>query len=112
MRAVTPGGDAAPVLRFSIAARAPRAPAPVAQRGGRPPALLLLLRLLGLVLANALVVARAILGGLARAGGAPSLAVLQATLNERSPKLRDENLAACEAGWQAVDAQLREEAPR
>ena len=58
------------------------------------------------------IVNSALLGGLACAVGAPSLAVLQATLNERSPKLRDENLAACEAGWQAVDAQLREEAAR
>jgi len=53
-----------------------------------------------------------LLGALARALQAPSLAVLEATLTERSPKLHDENIAACETGWQAVDALLREELPQ
>ncbi|MBS0593628.1 MAG: 2-oxoacid:acceptor oxidoreductase family protein [Proteobacteria bacterium] len=56
------------------------------------------------------IVNSALLGGLARAIGAPDLAVLEATLTERSPKLHDANIAACEAGWQAVDALLRQEA--
>jgi len=58
------------------------------------------------------IVNSALLGGFARAIGAPSLAVLQATLAERSPKLHDENRAACDDGWAAVDAQLRAEAER
>ena len=56
------------------------------------------------------IVNSALLGGLARAIGAPDLPVLEATLTERSPKLHDANIAACEAGWQAVDALLRQEA--
>jgi pyruvate ferredoxin oxidoreductase gamma subunit len=55
------------------------------------------------------IVNSALLGALARAIGAPSLPVLEATLTERSPKLHDENIAACEAGWLAADALLREE---
>ncbi len=58
------------------------------------------------------IVNSALLGALARAVGAPSLAVLEATLNERSPKLRTENLAACEAGWRVADAMLCEEPAR
>jgi Pyruvate/2-oxoacid:ferredoxin oxidoreductase gamma subunit len=52
------------------------------------------------------------LGALARAIGAPSLPVLEATLSEHSPKLHDENIAACEAGWQMADALLREQVVR
>jgi pyruvate ferredoxin oxidoreductase gamma subunit len=55
------------------------------------------------------IVNSALLGGLARAVGAPTLPVLGAALTERSPKLHEENIAACEAGWHAVEAQLQEE---
>jgi pyruvate ferredoxin oxidoreductase gamma subunit len=55
------------------------------------------------------IVNSALLGGLARAIGEPGLPVLEMTLTERSPKLHDENIAACEAGWHAADALLREE---
>jgi pyruvate ferredoxin oxidoreductase gamma subunit len=58
------------------------------------------------------IVNSALLGAFARAIGAPTLPVLEATLTERSPKLHDENIAACEDGWRCVDAQLREEAAR
>jgi pyruvate ferredoxin oxidoreductase gamma subunit len=58
------------------------------------------------------IVNSALLGGFARAIGAPPLAVLQTTLAERSPKLHDANRAACDEGWAAVDAQLRAEAAR
>ena len=58
------------------------------------------------------IVNSALLGAFARAIGAPALPVLEATLTERSPKLHDENIAACEDGWRCVDAQLREEAAR
>ena len=50
------------------------------------------------------------LGALARAIGTPPLASLERTLAERSPKLTDENLAACEEGYRTADALLREEA--
>lgn len=53
-----------------------------------------------------------LLGALARALEAPSLPMLEATLTERSPKLHDENIAACEEGWQVVDALLRAEVAR
>jgi pyruvate ferredoxin oxidoreductase gamma subunit len=56
------------------------------------------------------IVNSALLGALARALDAPTLAVLEATLTERSPKLHDENIAACEEGWHCADALLREEA--
>lgn len=56
------------------------------------------------------IVNSALLGSLARAVGAPSLAVLGATLTERSPKLHAQNLAACEDGWNQADAWLRPEA--
>jgi pyruvate ferredoxin oxidoreductase gamma subunit len=55
------------------------------------------------------IVNSALLGALARALQAPSLAVLEATLTERSPKLHDENIAACEEGWRVADALLREQ---
>jgi Pyruvate/2-oxoacid:ferredoxin oxidoreductase gamma subunit len=54
------------------------------------------------------IVNSALLGALARALQAPTLAVLEATLTEHSPKLHDENVAACEEGWQRADALLRE----
>ena len=54
------------------------------------------------------IVNSALLGALARALEAPTLAVLEATLTERSPKLHDENIAACEDGWHRADALLRE----
>lgn len=56
------------------------------------------------------IVNSALLGSLARAVGAPSLAVLGATVTERSPKLPAQNLAACEDGWQQADVCLRSEA--
>lgn len=56
------------------------------------------------------IVNSALLGALARALDAPTLAVLEATLTERSPKLHDENIAACEEGWRCADALLGEEA--
>jgi pyruvate ferredoxin oxidoreductase gamma subunit len=52
------------------------------------------------------IVNSALLGALARALEAPSLAVLEATLTERSPKLHDENIAACEEGWRVAGALL------
>jgi pyruvate ferredoxin oxidoreductase gamma subunit len=55
------------------------------------------------------IVNSALLGALARAIGAPTLPVLEATLTARSPKLHDENIAACEEGWRVADALLREE---
>jgi pyruvate ferredoxin oxidoreductase gamma subunit len=56
------------------------------------------------------IVNSALLGACARAIGAPSLATLERTLTERSPKLHAENIAACEAGYRAVDARLQREA--
>lgn len=56
------------------------------------------------------VVNSALLGGFARALGSPPLPVMEATLGENSPKLHDENIAACEEGWRAVDTQLQESA--
>lgn len=54
------------------------------------------------------IVNSALLGALARAIGVPPLAVLKRTLAERSPKLTDENLAACEDGYRTADALLAE----
>jgi pyruvate ferredoxin oxidoreductase gamma subunit len=56
------------------------------------------------------IVNSALLGGLARAVGDPPLPVLEHLLQHESPKLRDENVAACVAGYRAVDAQLLEAA--
>ena len=56
------------------------------------------------------IVNSALLGGLARAVGDPPLAVLQKLLLEQSPKLQNENVAACLEGYRAVDAQLMEAA--
>ncbi len=53
------------------------------------------------------VVNSALLGGFARALGALPLAAMEATLGENSPKLHDENIAACGEGWHAVDALLQ-----
>jgi len=52
------------------------------------------------------IVNSALLGALARAIGAPPLATLERTLTQRSPKLVDANLAACGAGYRAVDELL------
>ncbi len=51
-----------------------------------------------------------LLGGLARAIEAPPLGALAATLRADAPKLKEQNVAACEDGYRAVDAQLRREA--
>lgn len=48
------------------------------------------------------IVNSALLGAFARAVGDPPLAALQRTLRERSPRLVDENLAACAAGYDAA----------
>lgn len=56
------------------------------------------------------IVNSALLGGLARAVGDPPLAVLERLLLAESPKLRDENVAACTEGWRAVEMQLQEAA--
>ena len=55
------------------------------------------------------IVNSALLGAFARAIGAPDLPMLEATLRERAPKLKDANVAACEEGWRCADAQLRTE---
>ena len=51
-----------------------------------------------------------LLGALARAIAAPSLEVLARTLAAEAPKQKDENVAACEDGYRAVDAQLQRDA--
>jgi pyruvate ferredoxin oxidoreductase gamma subunit len=48
------------------------------------------------------IVNSALLGAFARAIGRPPLAALERTLRERSPRLVEENLAACAAGYAAV----------
>ena len=53
------------------------------------------------------IVNSALLGACARALSSPSLEVLERTLVEQAPKLHDENIAACEAGYRCVDAQLQ-----
>ena len=58
------------------------------------------------------IVNSALIGGLARAVGAPPLPTLLQTLQQTSPRQHEQNLAACRDGWQAVDALLREEACR
>jgi pyruvate ferredoxin oxidoreductase gamma subunit len=52
------------------------------------------------------IVNSALLGGLARAIGSPSLEILERTIAAQAPKLTDENIAACQDGWNAVDAEL------
>lgn len=49
------------------------------------------------------IVNSALLGGFARALGAPGLDVLARVVIEESPKLHDENLAACEDGYRCVE---------
>jgi pyruvate ferredoxin oxidoreductase gamma subunit len=56
------------------------------------------------------IVNSALLGGLACAVGDPPLPLLEKLLLVESPKLRDENVAACAEGWRAVEAQLQETA--
>jgi pyruvate ferredoxin oxidoreductase gamma subunit len=51
-----------------------------------------------------------LLGAFARAVGAPPLDVLGRTVVEQAPKQPQENLAACEAGYRWVDAQLQRSA--
>lgn len=58
------------------------------------------------------IVNSALLGALACAIGAPALDRLKATLGAHSPRLHDENIAACEAGWQQVERLLHEDARR
>ena len=52
------------------------------------------------------IVNSALLGALARAIGSPGLEALTRVLTDEVPKLRDENIAACEDGYRCVDAQL------
>lgn len=47
-----------------------------------------------------------LLGALARVIEAPSLDVLARTLRADAPKLKEENVAACEEGYRCADAQL------
>ncbi|MBL8286462.1 MAG: 2-oxoacid:acceptor oxidoreductase family protein [Rubrivivax sp.] len=56
------------------------------------------------------IVNSALLGAFARALGSLPLPVLETTLAERSPKLHEENLSACEEGWRVAEALLAEEA--
>ena len=53
------------------------------------------------------IVNSALLGAFARALGTPSLAQLARTLVAHSPKMHDQNIAACEDGYHRVDEQLR-----
>lgn len=53
------------------------------------------------------IVNSALLGALARAIEAPKLGVLTRTLIDGAPKLRDENIAACEDGYRCIDGQLQ-----
>ena len=50
------------------------------------------------------IVNSALLGAFACALGAPGLDVLSRTLVDEAPKLHDENLAACEAGFRTAEA--------
>ena len=52
------------------------------------------------------IVNSALLGALARALGAPTLAALTRVIADAAPKLHDENIAACEDGYHCVEAQL------
>ncbi|MCM2252954.1 MAG: 2-oxoacid:acceptor oxidoreductase family protein [Ramlibacter sp.] len=56
------------------------------------------------------IVNSALLGALARAVGDPPLPVLERMLLQQSPKLQEQNVAACVEGYRAVDAQLLEAA--
>ena len=53
------------------------------------------------------IVNSALLGALARAVGDPPVALLERVLQEQSPKLQAENVAACIEGYRAVDAPLQ-----
>jgi pyruvate ferredoxin oxidoreductase gamma subunit len=53
------------------------------------------------------IVNSALLGALARAVQAPTLDVLTRTLVAQAPKLHDENIAACSAGYQRAEALLQ-----
>lgn len=52
----------------------------------------------------------ALLGAFVCAIEAPKFEVLIRTLADEAPKLHDENIAACEAGYRCVEAQLQETA--
>jgi pyruvate ferredoxin oxidoreductase gamma subunit len=56
------------------------------------------------------IVNSALIGGLARAVGDPPLPVLEKLLLAQSPKLQDENVAACIEGYRTVEAQLSQAA--
>ncbi|MBN9463193.1 MAG: 2-oxoacid:acceptor oxidoreductase family protein [Burkholderiales bacterium] len=56
------------------------------------------------------VVNSVLLGAFARAVDAPSLEVLERTLMAEAPKLKKENVAACEEGYRRVDALLQRRA--
>jgi 2-oxoacid:acceptor oxidoreductase gamma subunit (pyruvate/2-ketoisovalerate family) len=56
------------------------------------------------------IVNSALLGALARAIEAPELDALTRILTDEAPKLHAENIAACEAGYRWVDAQLQKAA--
>ena len=53
------------------------------------------------------IVNSALLGAFARAIEAPKLEVLTRTLIDEAPKLRDENIAACEEGYRWIEPQLQ-----
>jgi pyruvate ferredoxin oxidoreductase gamma subunit len=53
------------------------------------------------------IVNSALLGALACALRAPKLEVLTRTLADEAPKLRDENIAACQDGYRCVEEQLQ-----
>ncbi len=53
------------------------------------------------------IVNSALLGALARALAAPPLEVMERTLVQNSPKLHEQNIAACEDGFGRADEQLR-----
>ncbi len=52
------------------------------------------------------IVNSALLGALARAIGDPPLETMEHVLQEQTPKLQAENVAACVEGYQAVDSQM------
>lgn len=54
------------------------------------------------------IVNSALLGACARALQAPSLAQMERTLVQNSPKLHEANIAACEEGYRRADELLRE----
>jgi pyruvate ferredoxin oxidoreductase gamma subunit len=53
------------------------------------------------------IVNSALLGALASALGSPTLDVLSRALVDEAPKLHDENVAACEEGFRAVEAYVQ-----